>query len=210
MHVTTIYRWAGAHPDARPERARSATAERLIDAAGELLVEHDYAELTVEQVARTSGVALRTAFHHFASKRDLFNAVVDRAGQALTQDMSARLDEVLAGRDPIARLQAFLRMAAETAYTRPEAHVVFRDLGIPPLESCATRWHRRFEEVLAELLADAAAARRLDPALDPAGAASILARAVRGVHAAVFEGGSAAQATLILANLPATFAREAP
>jgi AcrR family transcriptional regulator len=201
VHLTTLYRWAAAHPDARPQGGRSATAERLIDAAGMLLRERDYAQLTVEQVAASSGVALRTAFHHFATKRELFNAVVDRAAQRLVEDMTVHLEALDAISDPVARLEAFLKMAAETAYARPEVHVMFRDLGIPPVESFATRWHRRFEEVLGELLGEVAAARRLDPRFDPAGAGRIMARTVRGIHASVFEGASPAQATVFLTRL---------
>ncbi|MEV5741755.1 helix-turn-helix domain-containing protein [Microbispora rosea] len=71
--------------DSRPaepastRRDRERRAERILDAAGELLVSWGYPRVTVEDVARRAGVGKGTVYLHFSTKELLFLAVLIRA-----------------------------------------------------------------------------------------------------------------------------------
>ena len=58
------------------ERRKDARPGELLDAALELFVEKGYAATRVEEVAKLAGVSKGTLFLYFASKEELFKAVV--------------------------------------------------------------------------------------------------------------------------------------
>lgn len=63
-------------PGARRERRKEARPGELLDAALDLFVEKGYAATRVEEVAARAGVSKGTLFLYFASKDELFKAVV--------------------------------------------------------------------------------------------------------------------------------------
>jgi TetR/AcrR family transcriptional regulator len=65
---------AAAHP--RRERRKDARPGELVAAALELFVEKGFAATRVEEVAHHAGVSKGTLFLYFASKEELFKAVV--------------------------------------------------------------------------------------------------------------------------------------
>lgn len=60
----------------RPSRRKQARPGELLAAALDLFVEKGYAATRVEEVARRAGVSKGTLFLYFASKEELFKAVV--------------------------------------------------------------------------------------------------------------------------------------
>lgn len=64
-----------------PLRAKRAEETRaaLLDAATERFTRHGWASTGMRDVARGAGVAVETLYSHFASKRALLDAVIDRA-----------------------------------------------------------------------------------------------------------------------------------
>ncbi|MBI3212191.1 MAG: TetR family transcriptional regulator [Mycobacterium sp.] len=202
VHPATLYRWVN---DASGGATESTPTDlRLMHATQALLQDHDYGQITVEEVARVSGVALRTAFHHFDNKRDLFHAAIDNAATVLINAMGQRYLSVQWPDEPLPQLGLFLRLSAEAIYATPSAHVLFRDLGVPRSDSFALRWHDTFEEAVAQILTRAARAAAIDPDTDIAAAAKAITGAMRGIHAAVFEGCDPAQALRIIDRLHLT------
>jgi TetR/AcrR family transcriptional regulator len=63
-------------PHAKRERRKDARPGELLDAALELFVEKGFAATRAEEVARLAGVSKGTLFLYFASKEELFKAVV--------------------------------------------------------------------------------------------------------------------------------------
>lgn len=202
VHPATLYRWVHDASDGVAEAP--LTDVRLMHATQSLLRDHDYSQITVEQVARYSGVALRTAFHHFESKRELFRAAIDNAATVLIDAMGQRYRDAEWPSEPLLQLSLFLRLSAEAIYATPAAHVLFRDLGVPRSDSFALRWHDTFEQSVAQLLSGAAHAEAIDSDTDIAAAAHTITGAMRGIHAAVFDGGDPAQALRIVARLHLT------
>lgn len=72
------------------ERKKAATKVALGDAAWSLCVEHGYDRVTVEQIARTAGVSLRTFFNYFSSKEEAVMAGDTLAAEVLVREFAAR------------------------------------------------------------------------------------------------------------------------
>jgi AcrR family transcriptional regulator len=68
-----------------------ARGNRVLDAAGELLVAHGYRKVTVADVAARAGVGKGTVYLHWPSKLELFGAVLVREGIAVGREHVAAL-----------------------------------------------------------------------------------------------------------------------
>lgn len=204
VHPATMHRWVN---DASAATGSVPTDLRLLRATQELLRDHDYGQITVDEVARHSGVALRTAFHHFDSKRELFRAAIDNAATVLIEAMRLQYEGAQWPHEPLLQLSTFLRLSAEAIYATPSAHVLFRDLGVPRSDSFSERWHHTFEQAVEQILARCAVCAAIDPATSSPAAAHVITGAMRGIHAAVFDGGDPAQALRIIDRLHLTVAR---
>ncbi|OZC67674.1 hypothetical protein CH274_11035 [Rhodococcus sp. 06-418-5] len=190
IHTTTLYRWAGSSTTDEPGPA----AARLIEATQELLRHADYSDITIESVAARCGLAPRTAFHHFPTKRELFQAAVDDAATVLIGRIHEGSIAATWPDSPLEQLQTFLHIAAASIYDTPRTHVLFRNLGVPRSEGSAERWHDSFVDAIAQLLRAAAEARQIRSDTDIVATAHLLTGTMRGIHTAVFEGTDAATA----------------
>jgi len=104
----------------RTQAERSqATRAALIEAARPLFAERGYADVGTEEIVRAAGLTRGALYHHFAGKRELFEAVYERveielaeriATGALNAGASSPLDAMRAG------AEMFLQ-----ACTEPEA-----------------------------------------------------------------------------------------
>nr|WP_255429738.1 TetR/AcrR family transcriptional regulator [Streptomonospora sp. PA3] len=119
---------------------RDARAERILDAAAELLVSWGYRRVTVEDVAKRAGIGKGTVYLHFHTKELLFltvllrvqAAMVERLIRAFRDDPEqvrpsalARTNYHMVAEDPIAR--AMLLGDSETLGSLTSSGV--RDLG---------------------------------------------------------------------------------
>ncbi|MAG30995.1 MAG: hypothetical protein CL908_08905 [Deltaproteobacteria bacterium] len=73
---------AGAHPSGlkidEPQTKGERTAERILDAAERLFGERGYEGTSLRDVADAVGLRIPSLYNHFASKDDLYAAVLDR------------------------------------------------------------------------------------------------------------------------------------
>lgn len=84
--------------------ARMPAAERreqLLDTAAELFAERGYARATTAELAKAAGVTEPIIYRHFASKKDLFVALIERTGQQTLDRWAAELESAA---DPAQRL----------------------------------------------------------------------------------------------------------
>jgi AcrR family transcriptional regulator len=80
-----------------------ATRDRLIDAARDLFGQHGYDGTSIEAILRAAGIQRGALYHHFDSKRAVFDAVLDR----VIADLAAKVAEAArAAPDPAASLRA--------------------------------------------------------------------------------------------------------
>ncbi|GAA3354260.1 TetR/AcrR family transcriptional regulator [Saccharopolyspora gregorii] len=95
----------------------TARADRILDAAGELLLRHGYRKVTVDDVARRAGVGKGTVYLHWKTKVALFQGLLLRESIALVDDLRGGLRD-----DPDAvRPHRLLRLAYLVTFRRPLA-----------------------------------------------------------------------------------------
>jgi AcrR family transcriptional regulator len=90
-------------PTDRRVRRGLVTRDRLIEAARDLFGRHGYDGTSIDAILRAAGIQRGALYHHFDSKRAVFDAVLER----VIADISAEV--VAAGRaapDPVASLRA--------------------------------------------------------------------------------------------------------
>jgi AcrR family transcriptional regulator len=66
--------------------------DRILNAASKLVVHYGYDKTTVSDIAREAGVSKGAIYLHWASKYDLFEALIFREGERLVDDMLVRMD----------------------------------------------------------------------------------------------------------------------
>jgi len=120
-----------------PEGVRAA----LLDAAATLIADQGLARLTVDAVARSAGVTKGGLFHHFASKQDLIDGVLDLMTQAAEESMNARMadDPEPYGRFTRAYLSGVFAENRPTACTSSSAICVGM-IADPALQQRWTNW----------------------------------------------------------------------
>jgi AcrR family transcriptional regulator len=136
---------------------RLPPAERralILDAAGRLFGAHGYDAARLEEIATAAGVTKPILYRHFASKQDLYLALLARHGDDLPTFTAGLLLEG----DVHARMRAVL----DGWFSYVEAHayswrMLFRDRGGgPEVQAARDLVHRRARAVLTELIATTA------------------------------------------------------
>lgn len=117
----------------RESRATAADGRtRLLDAAAAEFAADGYTGASIASIARRAGVSKSTVFHHFASKEDLYLAVIGDA----VGDFTKRIDHVLSpdssGAEVLERFQReHLRHLQEH---RQVVRLILRELQDPALQ----------------------------------------------------------------------------
>lgn len=94
---------------------RSERAERILDAAADLVLRWGYDKTTVDDVARRAGVAKGTIYLHWSSREELFAALLRRDRAAMVAAVRRRLEE-----DPAsANLPGLFACLARELHRRP-------------------------------------------------------------------------------------------
>lgn len=151
-------------PSARQVKAADTRA-RIFAAAAELFSKHGYQVTTVDKIAMQAGVAKGTFFVHFRSK----DAVIAELVGVQTRAARKARGEALAKRGPIAALRAMVMTlgehgAASRALSRGVLTAVLDSQEVSGVSN------QMFDQVLAEMMADAQAAKRaglLGKTVDP-------------------------------------------
>lgn len=77
----------------RPRRDEAAnTSLRILDAAAQLFAAQGFAATSVEQVATACGAGKDTIYRRYASKRELFSAVVERTRQQVLKRLEDEIE----------------------------------------------------------------------------------------------------------------------
>ena len=78
-----------AHIEERSKREQRA--DRILDAAAELMLRWGYKKTTIDDIARLAGVAKGTIYLHWKTREDLFLALMRREYNRLTRDIQQRI-----------------------------------------------------------------------------------------------------------------------
>jgi len=143
------------------------TRARILEAALGAYGTDGYAATSLDALAQQLGIRKQTILYWFPSKRELFDAVIDEAGEALVM----AFDEAAAtGRVGFAQVETIVRRVFRIAVRRPELLGLVREVSRPGSLSAsrlATRVGPVFERARAFLAGemDAGRLRRSDPSM---------------------------------------------
>jgi AcrR family transcriptional regulator len=88
----------------RTQSERSAATRAALIAAGrELFAERGYAAVGTEEIVQAAGLTRGALYHHFAGKRELFEAVYEQIEGEVSERIAA---DALGGPDPLEALRA--------------------------------------------------------------------------------------------------------
>jgi AcrR family transcriptional regulator len=65
--------------------------DRILDAAGSLLLRYGYRKVTIEDISRQAGIGKGTVYLHWRTKQELFDALLRRESLAVIEELLARL-----------------------------------------------------------------------------------------------------------------------
>jgi AcrR family transcriptional regulator len=97
-----------------------ATRERLVAVAGSLFGAYGYEGTSIEAILEAAGLKRGALYHHFDSKKALFDAALDRAIARIADVVAAAARR--AGPDPVAALRAGCTAWLELAMDPAGAH----------------------------------------------------------------------------------------
>ncbi|MET8047701.1 helix-turn-helix domain-containing protein [Streptosporangium sp. NPDC005286] len=95
----------------------------LVEAAFESIARHGFEGLRLREVAGAAGIDHSTIHHHFATKQDLIEAVVNRATAPLYRTIPS-------GSSACERLRGHVRILAEMMETEPDLFVVLAEIDL--------------------------------------------------------------------------------
>ncbi|WP_394830402.1 TetR/AcrR family transcriptional regulator [Pendulispora rubella] len=154
----------------RQQRARETRA-KLFEAATELITQQGYHATSVDRIAARAGVAKATFFVHFASKAEIIAALMH-----IQTDYARKAREAALPEGPLEAMRAMVETLGKQA---ARSRTLSRGVLAATLESeeIGGAASALFDEVLAEMTADAHAAEKaglLAPGVEPDALASSL------------------------------------
>lgn len=114
---TTARRRGGARPDKR---------RAILDAALAVFARDGFADASVDEIARTAGVAKPTVYNHFGDKRSLFLEVLDEYATRAGERVSAMIDAIDVDTDDLRAELRRLGAQIVACVTDPEGAAVIR------------------------------------------------------------------------------------
>jgi AcrR family transcriptional regulator len=103
----------------RREEYAEATYEALLDSASACFFESGFAATSLDHVAQRARVTKGAIYHHFASKRDLFLAVLERQQEHSVGSVTQAVDTASdAWNGIVAAIDAFLATISDPIYQR--------------------------------------------------------------------------------------------
>ncbi len=136
----------------RPEPARIAEAARILEAAEKVVLAYGYSRVTMDDLARASGISRPALYLEFRNKADIYRVIAEQ-----TLDRSALTAEtVLAGQGPIeARLAEAMQKAVfdlVARYHRTAHGAELLDLRNELAADLHTAWRERVGRAIAGAL----------------------------------------------------------
>jgi AcrR family transcriptional regulator len=112
---------SGEHRKKEERSKRQERAQRILDAASELIQRWGYNKTTVDDIARQAGVAKGTIYLHWKTREDLFLALIRREELMLVDDIKQRIDNDPEG----ATLHGLMKHATLATMKNPLMKAVF-------------------------------------------------------------------------------------
>ncbi len=151
------------------------SAERrrqIVEAALPIFAACSYAEATTAQVARSAGISQATVFKHFATKRDLFMAVLERTTELVLERWQRAFDAAPTPLDGLVAIaQTYAQMAGRDSFTFRVRLRAVTESSDPVIGEHARASYRAITARLADMIGQARDAGQLPDSVDPTAAA---------------------------------------
>ena len=120
-------------------RDPGAKKRHILEAARRLLVEHDFQDIVLDDVAKKAGVAKGTLFLYFKNKEELFSAAFADLSDSLGQELEALAKTELKGKEMLAA-------AAKVVLNHFDRNRDFIGLGSGRMPACGARSRGKLTE----------------------------------------------------------------
>ena len=163
----------GGTSSAAPRRGRPGyDLDSLLAVAVTVFNERGYDGTSMEDLSRRLGISKSSIYYHVDSKEQLLALALDRALDGLFEVA----DDVQAGADPaIVRLERLVRGSVQVLADRlPYVTLLLRARGNTSTERKALSRRREFDQIVADLVAEAERDGDIRPDVDPAITARLL------------------------------------
>ncbi len=162
-------------------REQAYDADRVVDVAVEVFLEHGYDHASMGDIAKAAGLGKSSIYHHVSGKEELLERGLDRALDALF----AALNEPEASTGPaIDRLRTMIRRTIEIMCDQlAEVALLLRIRGNTEAERTVLKRRRELDRTMGRLVEQAIAEGDLRDDLDPA----LVSRLVFGMSNSVVE-----------------------
>lgn len=145
-------------------RNGKATREKILDAGQQVLLEQGYGGMSVDQVITGAGVTKGAFFHHFKSKNELAQALLDRYVQmddAMLHDLMGRAEKL--SHEPLQQYLIFVGLLEEllAGLTEPPpgclvaSYIYSLEMFTPETQQAVIDGFQEWERVLGEKLQSA-------------------------------------------------------
>ena len=142
-------------------RDGSATKEKILNVGQQLLLEHGYGGMSVDQVIEGAGITKGAFFYHFKSKNELAQALLNRYVQmddAMLHDLMGRAEKL--SHDPLQQYLIFVGLLEETlsGFTEPPpgclvgSYIYQLGMFTPETQQAVINGFQEWERVLGEKL----------------------------------------------------------
>jgi AcrR family transcriptional regulator len=167
------------------EDKRRANRARILQAARKVFAQHGYHGATIGEIAAQAGLSNGAVYYNFASKEDLFLALLDEWRAELIQDAGKA-----AGRpgsaEPEHSFQDEMRQVVETLKRGREWRLLLFEFVTyaarnPKFRERFAAGRQEFKAALADVLTDRIAAHRLQPVAGPEQLAVLVTALVNGL-----------------------------
>ena len=164
---------------------RQANQARILQAAREVFSQRGYHRATIEQIAGEAGLSNGAVYYNFASKEDLFLALLEEWRTELIQDLASALPRP-GSAQPGQSFQDELSHVIGMLQRRREWRLLLFDFATyaarnPRFRARFAASRQRFKQALAAALAERTAAHHLQPAAPPQQLAVLVTALVNGL-----------------------------
>lgn len=133
------------------DKTTAERRQRVIDVAISEFAAKGYSATNINDIAKKSGISIGAMYSYFASKEDLFLAVVNRAYSLLETVLN---EERAKHTDIFELLAGLLAASREYAIAYPELNQIYLDLTTQGLSQMASRLSNKLESITAQLYRD--------------------------------------------------------
>src|SRR6266699_3879977 len=167
------------------EDKRRANRARILRAARKVFAQRGYHGATIGEIAGEAGLSNGAVYYNFASKEDLFFALLDEWRTELIRDVEKAAGQP-GSAEPVHSFQDEMRHVVQTLKRGQEWRLLLFEFVTyaarnPEFRARFAAGRQNFKAALASALADRIAAHRLQPAFPPAELAVLVSALVNGL-----------------------------